>query len=286
MSSRRSLRWTTPTRCHFNGFTIPALATRRMETNIELGEGQSFVIAGLIDNQVTETLAKIPGLSSFPILGTIFKSKSLTKSDTELVVMVTPEITMPLLPGEAKPVRAHAARISWFRPTPDPKIRAEVQVSSAGTYPTNAEDDPMTRRAPVLTAVSMVPDRKPGVIFERHRTNPRFPDPVGIRFLSVAAGSGGAPAPDPAGRHPAGSGHQSGSGLRSDPLHRARSISRRKSWGCMSATIPMRFCGRCAWEPASFCTRRSTLRPRTKPCPGFAACSTRARRTTPSPARS
>ena len=47
----------------FNGFTIPALSSRKMETNIELGEGQSFVIAGLIDNRVTETISKIPGLA-------------------------------------------------------------------------------------------------------------------------------------------------------------------------------------------------------------------------------
>ncbi len=87
----------------FNGFTIPALSSRKMETNIELGEGQSFVIAGLIDKQVTETLSKIPLLSSLPILGNLFKSKSFASSDTELIVMVTPEITMPLQPGDAKP---------------------------------------------------------------------------------------------------------------------------------------------------------------------------------------
>src|ERR1700685_1780196 len=87
----------------FNGFTIPALSSRKMETNIELGEGQSFVIAGLIDNQVTETVSRIPGLSSIPILGNLFKSKSITKSDDELVVLVTPEITMPLQPGDTKP---------------------------------------------------------------------------------------------------------------------------------------------------------------------------------------
>jgi pilus assembly protein CpaC len=87
----------------FNGFTIPALSSRKMETNVELGEGQSFVIAGLIDNQVTETLSRIPGLSSLPILGNLFKSKSISKSDTELVVLVTPEITLPLQPGDVKP---------------------------------------------------------------------------------------------------------------------------------------------------------------------------------------
>jgi pilus assembly protein CpaC len=87
----------------FNGFTIPALSSRKMETNVELGEGQSFVIGGLIDNQITETISKIPGLASLPILGNLFKSKSISKSDTELIVLVTPEITLPLQPGDAKP---------------------------------------------------------------------------------------------------------------------------------------------------------------------------------------
>ncbi len=88
----------------FSGFTIPALSSRKMETNIELGEGQSFVIAGLIDNRVTETISRIPGLANLPVLGNLFKSKQLDKNNTELVVMVTPEITMPLQPGEAKPM--------------------------------------------------------------------------------------------------------------------------------------------------------------------------------------
>jgi pilus assembly protein CpaC len=88
----------------FNGFTIPALSTRRMETNIELGEGQSFVIGGLIDNRLTETISRIPGLSSLPILGNLFKTKEVDRNNTELVVMVTPEMTMPLQPGEAKPM--------------------------------------------------------------------------------------------------------------------------------------------------------------------------------------
>src|ERR1700733_7920715 len=90
----------------FNGFTIPALSSRKMETNIELGEGQSFVIAGLIDKQLTETLSKIPVLSSLPILGNLFKSKEFDRNDTELIVMVTPEITLPLQPGDAKPMPA------------------------------------------------------------------------------------------------------------------------------------------------------------------------------------
>lgn len=90
----------------FNGFTIPALSSRKMETNIELGEGQSFVIAGLIDNRVTETISKIPGLANLPILGNLFKSRQLNRSDTELVVVVTPEITLPLQAGEGQPMPA------------------------------------------------------------------------------------------------------------------------------------------------------------------------------------
>ncbi len=77
----------------FNGFTIPALATRRMETNIELGEGQSFAIAGLIDDRVNDSIAKIPGLANIPILGALFKSRKENKSKSELLVVVTPEIT-------------------------------------------------------------------------------------------------------------------------------------------------------------------------------------------------
>jgi pilus assembly protein CpaC len=88
----------------FSGFVIPALASRRMETNIELGEGQSFVIAGLIDDRVQENLNKIPGLSNIPILGALFRSRSETKAKTELVVMVTPEVVKPLLAGDTKPL--------------------------------------------------------------------------------------------------------------------------------------------------------------------------------------
>ena len=82
------------------GFVIPALATRRMETNIELSQGQSFVIGGLIDDRVQETISKIPGLANIPLLGAIFKSREERKNRTELLVLVTPEIVQPLNPGD------------------------------------------------------------------------------------------------------------------------------------------------------------------------------------------
>lgn len=86
-----------------NGFTIPALSTKRAETEVELGEGQSFVVAGLLDNRDQETFSKIPLLSSLPIFGSLFKSKDISKSRQELVMLVTPEITMPLNPNDPRP---------------------------------------------------------------------------------------------------------------------------------------------------------------------------------------
>jgi pilus assembly protein CpaC len=83
-----------------SGFSVPALSTRRAETEIELRDGQSFAIAGLIDNRLTENASKIPGLGDIPIIGKLFRSRSVNKSKTELLVMVTPKLVKPLAPGQ------------------------------------------------------------------------------------------------------------------------------------------------------------------------------------------
>jgi len=72
-----------------SGFTVPALSTRRAQTEFELQDGQSFVIAGLMDNRVTDQYSKMPGLGDIPILGNLFRSKNAQKSATELVVLCT-----------------------------------------------------------------------------------------------------------------------------------------------------------------------------------------------------
>jgi pilus assembly protein CpaC len=79
-----------------SGFTIPAISTRRAETEIELRDGQSFGIAGLLDRTVQAEMSKIPGIGDLPILGQLFRSKSNTLSRTELVVLVTPHIADPV----------------------------------------------------------------------------------------------------------------------------------------------------------------------------------------------
>ena len=72
-----------------SGFTVPALSTRKAETEFELQDGQSFVIAGLLDNRVTDVYNKIPGLGDIPVLGVFFRSKSVQKSNSELMVLCT-----------------------------------------------------------------------------------------------------------------------------------------------------------------------------------------------------
>lgn len=84
-----------------SGFTVPALSTRKAETEFELKDGQSFVIAGLMDNRVTDTWNKVPGLGDIPILGAFFKSKSISKSNSELMVLCTVHRTQP--PPETPP---------------------------------------------------------------------------------------------------------------------------------------------------------------------------------------
>jgi pilus assembly protein CpaC len=78
------------------GFTMPAIQTRRAETEIELKDGQSFGIAGLLDERTTVQLSKVPGISDIPILGELFKSRSINKANTELIVLVTPTIVDPI----------------------------------------------------------------------------------------------------------------------------------------------------------------------------------------------
>src|SRR5258708_5728295 len=79
-----------------SGFTVPAISTRRAETEVELKEGQSFAIGGLIDNRAQVQFSKIPGIGDIPILGRFFRSQSLNRSNTEFLVLVTPHIVDPV----------------------------------------------------------------------------------------------------------------------------------------------------------------------------------------------
>lgn len=81
---------------NLSGFTIPALTTRRAETTVELGSGQSFVIAGLLQNNSTQDVSKVPLLGDLPVLGALFKSDRFRRNESELVIIVTPYVVRPI----------------------------------------------------------------------------------------------------------------------------------------------------------------------------------------------
>ena len=89
------------TAVQFSGFVIPGLTSRRASTTIELGDGQSFAIAGLLKENVRDVMRKFPLLGDIPILGVLFRSREFQKSETELVIIVTPRLVKPLNVAQA-----------------------------------------------------------------------------------------------------------------------------------------------------------------------------------------
>ena len=98
------------------GFTIPALSQRRAETEVVLKDGESFAIAGLIDNRVIEIMDKVPGIGDLPILGRLFRSRSTQKSTDELLVVITPHFVRPLSAGREGQASRDAGEVPADRP--------------------------------------------------------------------------------------------------------------------------------------------------------------------------
>lgn len=83
-----------------NGISVPALIVRRASTTVELRDGQSFVIGGLLQSDGKNAIEQLPWLGSVPVLGALFSSKSYQKNETDLVIIVTPHIVRPARPGD------------------------------------------------------------------------------------------------------------------------------------------------------------------------------------------
>ena len=109
-----------------NGFSVPAITLRKLDTAVELNEGQSFAIGGLLDNRVTDTVDKVPFLGDLPILGKFFQSKSHEKENTELIVIVTPEIVRPIPQGAPLP------QLKYTVPFMDPNTPADQMTPVKG----------------------------------------------------------------------------------------------------------------------------------------------------------
>lgn len=114
------------------GFRIPALTTRRAQTDVELRDGQSFAIAGLLDNVSQEDRTAIPLLSKLPIIGNLFKSKAERSSQTELMVLITPRLVRPLDPDEVPPL---PTRFKPFGPDRGKEIGGGVVDAPAASRP-------------------------------------------------------------------------------------------------------------------------------------------------------
>jgi pilus assembly protein CpaC len=178
------------------GFRIPALSTRRTETELELNDGQTFAIAGLLNNSVNSTMQKIPGIGDIPILGALFKSKAAQKDQTELVVMITPQIV----------TRASVGVTGSLPRTPEPFLPPLPQNKTV-----NPEAPAFTPDRPAFTNPSPSPQAvNPTKASENHapapkngKAAPASPDSAAAAVSALtpathAPGVVAAPAPAPA----------------------------------------------------------------------------------------
>lgn len=137
------------------GFEVPAIDTRKVNTEVSLADGQSFVIGGLLDNRDTEAFEKVPFLGDIPILGKFFQSTQITKTNTELIVLVTPEIVAPIQVGVGLPALKYPGK---FLPpntgipmnTPDGKVAGATTPVPPTSLPVETIVDSMKPEKPLV----------------------------------------------------------------------------------------------------------------------------------------
>jgi pilus assembly protein CpaC len=180
---------------NIQGFQIPAITVRRVNTEVELENGQSFAIGGLLDNRMNETLAKMPFLGDIPVLGKLFQSKVANRANTELLVIVTPELVRPISAGQPVP------DVNFPKPFMQPNSTSPMRTPGmevTGPVPVNAP----TETIPVET---LIESQKSGTaLTDVKGTSAPTPQPLlfspTIVAPPVASGAApeAAPAPAPA----------------------------------------------------------------------------------------
>ncbi|HZB26089.1 MAG TPA: pilus assembly protein N-terminal domain-containing protein [Vicinamibacterales bacterium] len=182
---------------NLDGFRLPALSTRRTETEVELRDGQTFAIAGLMNNTLTNSMSKIPGIGDIPILGLLFRSKAHQKNQTELVVMITPTIIRRGQPGvsEGLPslVEPYLGAPDKSYPNPDAWV-GSPRYPANQPAPRNGSDAAVRTPAPTAPAPASTvrtpppswPVRAP--LASRPVTAPAAqPNPAGADYIQQAA---------------------------------------------------------------------------------------------------
>src|SRR6266545_4952904 len=140
-----------------SGFRVPALSSRRTETEVELQDGQTFAIAGLMNNTVSSTMSKIPGIGDIPVLGYLFRSRAYQKQQTELVVMITPQIvrrgSTGVSQGLPAAVEPYLGAPSKTMPQPAPYVGSPRYPASGSGRPGGGD----TRREPDAAPTTPAP---------------------------------------------------------------------------------------------------------------------------------
>jgi pilus assembly protein CpaC len=158
-----------------DGFRVPALSTRRTETEVELRDGQTFAIAGLMNNTLTQQMGKIPGIGDIPILGLLFRSKAHQKNQTELVVMITPSIIkkgqMGVSEGLPSLIEPYLEAPKKTHPNPDPYV-------GSPRYPVT---QPARQGASNAQPPASTPAQQPAAPAQAPRQNATAPAPVPSR---------------------------------------------------------------------------------------------------------
>jgi pilus assembly protein CpaC len=139
-----------------SGFEVPGLTTRRVNTEVELKDGQTFIIGGLIDKNMTETFQKIPFLGDIPIIGKLFQSQIKNKTDTELIVLVTPEIVAPIPAGTAPPELKYPGE--FMPPNSNIPMHQPDEKTADNTLP------PPAPAIPVETLIQSMKPEKPLIV--------------------------------------------------------------------------------------------------------------------------
>ncbi|MES3004217.1 MAG: type II and III secretion system protein family protein, partial [Pseudomonadota bacterium] len=139
-----------------NGVTaiLPSLSTRRIDTTVQLGDGQSFVVAGLIKNNVTEALKRVPGLGDVPVMGALFRSTEFQTDQTELMFVVTPRLVKPLMAAVMLPTDNHVVPSRG-----DVMFRGRTEGATSLARPAGAANE----AAPAPTVTVVVPAPAPSV---------------------------------------------------------------------------------------------------------------------------
>jgi pilus assembly protein CpaC len=182
-----------------NGFNVPALSTRRINTEVELASGQSFAIAGMLDNRFTETMNKIPGLANIPLLGKIFESRVKNRSNSELLVLVTPEL-VKAVPAELAPTLEMPGQFISGITKNAPRTPGEAVTGPVPTKPVVSEvplEDMIelqkqlknTPTAPVMPNIQLVPFMNPNPTTSQPGGLPSPISPGGISGQSSPSGN-------------------------------------------------------------------------------------------------